>query len=337
MRHARALGIAGLALTAIAAAIAFAQPTVTPLPDNPPVQAASLDATAVAALAKTQWGDPKKGATLAGACAACHGLDGNAAADPKLYPRIAGQSERYVARQLALFKTRERNTGNAALMYPYADPLSPQDMRDLGAYYATQKSGAGIADDTVIAQGPNAGQKFYEVGQRLYRSGDGSRGIPACLACHGPAGIGNPGPAYPHVGGQQAWYSARRLEEYRAGISNESDKHLFNIMAAVAKPLTDEEIQSLASYLQGLHPRADEAPAGTVAMAAAPAAAPTGAPAAAASPAPAAGASQAGGSPAGAPIPATAGAPGAAGQPATPAPQQAAPAPAELAPAPTRQ
>jgi cytochrome c553 len=285
MRHARAYGIAGLALVAIGAA-AFAQTTVTPLPDNAPVETAPLDASIVADLAKAKSGDPKKGAALAGACAACHGLDGNSSADPRLYPRIAGQSERYMARQLALFKARIRTSGNAALMIPYAQPLSAQDMRDLGAYYATQKAGASIADDTTIAEGPNKGLKFYEVGQKLYRSGDAERGIPACMACHGPAGAGNPGPAYPHVGGQQAWYVSRRLEEYRAGTTNEKDPALFNIMAEVAKPLSDEEIQALGSYLQGLHPRADEAPAGT-AIAAAPA--PAAPPAAAPAPAPASG------------------------------------------------
>lgn len=290
MRHARAsrrLGIAGLALAGIAAAVAFAQTTVTALPDNEPVQAAPLDAAAMADLTKANWGDPQKGATLAAACAACHGLDGNSTAAPNLYPRIAGQSERYMARQLALFKAELRNDGNAALMIPFAKPLSAQDMRDLGAYYATQKAGAGIADDTVIASGPNAGMKFYEVGQKLYRSGDASRGLPGCIACHGPSGSGNPGPAYPHVGGQQSWYVARRLEQYRAGTTNEPDPALFNVMAAVAKQLTDEEIQSLGSYLQGLHPRADEAPAGT-AVAAAPAAPAAPAPAPADAEAPAA-------------------------------------------------
>jgi cytochrome c553 len=78
------------------------------------------------------------------------------------------------------------------------------------------------------------------------------------MACHGPTGSGNPGPAYPHIGGQQSAYVARRLEEYRAGTTSEADRHSFDIMATVAKTLTDEEIQSLGSYLQGLHPRADE-------------------------------------------------------------------------------
>jgi cytochrome c553 len=246
MRHARALGYAGIAALAVAAA-AFAQTTVTAVPDANPVQTAPLEE------ARATWGDAKKGATLAGACAACHGLDGNPT-DPQ-YPRLAGQGERYIARQLALFKHGERTSGMAAVMVPFAAPLSAQDMRDLGAHFAAQAPGAGIADDTAIATGANAGMKFYQVGERLYRQGDAARGIPACMACHGPAGAGNPGPAYPAIGGQQAAYVARRLEEYRAGTTTEREHHQFDIMAAVARPLSDEEIQALGSYVQGLHAR----------------------------------------------------------------------------------
>lgn len=253
MRHARVLGFAGIAVAAVAAIAAIAQTTVAPLPETPPAPAVSLDASAVAELAKAKPGDAKAGAAKAGACVACHGLDGNAT-DPALYPRLAGQSERYLARQLALFKSGERAN---AIMQPFAAVLSAQDMRDIGAYYATQKSGAGIADDAVVSDknSPYDGMKFYEIGQKLYRSGDSARGIPACMACHGPSGAGNPGPAYPHVGGQQSWYTARRLQEYRAGTTTERDAALFNKMAEIAKPLTDQEIQALASYMQGLHTR----------------------------------------------------------------------------------
>jgi cytochrome c553 len=282
MRHARAYGIAALAaLAAGVVAVAFAQTTVTPLPETAPVQAAPLDAAAVADLAKAHWGDAKAGATKAGACAACHGLDGNPT-DPQ-YPRLAGMPERYVAQQLALFKSGERSGGMAAVMAPMAMPLSAQDMRDVGAFFAQQKAAAGIADDSAIADGPYKGMKFYEVGQQLFRGGDPARGIPACMACHGPTGSGNPGPAYPHIGGQQSAYVARRLEEYRAGTTAETDPRLFKIMATVSKSLSDQEIQALASYLQGLHPRSDEATAANTAPAAAPAPAPA-APAAAPAP-----------------------------------------------------
>ena len=274
MSQVRVLGLIGAAVITVAA-VAYAQTTVSALPDKAPVQSAPLDT----APEKVTWGDVKAGQTKAGACAACHGLDGNPT-DPQ-YPRIAGQPERYIAQQLQLFKHDKRNEGMAAIMKPFAKPLSAQDMRDLGAYFATQKAGAGVADDTVIAAGPNSGKKFFEVGQQLFRSGDKARGIPACMACHGPDGAGNPGPAYPHIAGQQSAYTQRRLEEYRTGTTTQRDAHLFNVMATVAKQLSDEEIGSLSSYLQGLHPSRDD-----VAVANAPAAAPAApAPAPAAAPA----------------------------------------------------
>ncbi|MDG2519725.1 c-type cytochrome [Lysobacter soli] len=279
MSQARILGIVGVVALA-AAAVAYAQTTVTPVPNNAPVQQAPLNT----APEKTVWGDAKAGATKAGTCAACHGLDGNPT-DPQ-YPRLAGQSERYIANQIHLFKTGERNTGMAAVMKPFADALSAQDARDIGAYFATQKAGAGVADDTAVATGPNTGKKYFEIGQQLFRSGDAARGIPACMACHGPDGAGNPGPAYPHIAGQQAPYTQRRLEEYRAGTTVQRDAHLFNIMAAVAKQLTDEEIGSLSSYLQGLHPSRDDVAVANAPAAPAPAAAPAApAPAPAAAPA----------------------------------------------------
>ena len=270
MRHARVLGLAGLAIAAVGA-VAFAQTTVAPLPDNAPVVAAPLEID----LSKTTWGDAAAGQTKATACAACHGVDGNPS-DPQ-YPRIAGQAERYTARQIALIASGQRG-GTAVAMMPFVQGLTPQDMRDIGAYFATQKAGAGLADDTVIAEGPNKGMKFYEVGQRLFRGGDAARGVPACLACHGPSGGGNPGPAYPLVAGQFQDYSARRLQEYRTGTTMEKDPALFHIMAQVSNKLTDEEIQALATFLQGLHDRADDA-AATTTPAAAPAAAPAPAPA----------------------------------------------------------
>ena len=59
MRHARVLGFAGLAVAALAAAVAIAQTEVVPLPEAEPVQTAPLDASATAALAKAKGGDPE--------------------------------------------------------------------------------------------------------------------------------------------------------------------------------------------------------------------------------------------------------------------------------------
>lgn len=275
MRQARAYGIAALAAIAVAA-VAYAQTTettVTPLPDNAPVQAAPLEVAKVD-LSKTHWGDAKAGATKAAACAACHGVDGNPSV--AMYPRLAGMPERYIADQLVLFKNEQRTGGMASVMIPMAKPLSPQDMRDIGAYYAQQNGGTGIADDSVIAEGPYAGMKFYEAGEQLYRAGDFERGIPACMACHGPTGAGNPGPAYPRVAGQHSDYVVTRLQAFREGTGPLADNEQFQIMATVASELTDLEINSLASYLEGLHSRADDLAAASADVpASAPVAAPT--------------------------------------------------------------
>ncbi len=238
--------LAGIACLALAAA-AWAQSTAVAAPDNAPVQTAPLVEK------PASWGDATAGQSKAGACAACHGLDGNAMQQNA--PRIAGMPERYISEQLHLFKSGQRTSGLAAIMAPFASILSAQDMRDVGAWYASQKPGAGVADDTAIADGPNQGMKFYQVGERLFRTGDAARGIPACMACHGPSGAGNPGPAYPNLRGQASAYVAQRLEEYRAGTTTYTNAAHFKLMADVAKSLNDEEIRSLASYVQGLHTR----------------------------------------------------------------------------------
>lgn len=246
MRLAR-VGLVGVACLALAA-VAYAQSTAVAVPDNAPVEVAALDDK------PATWGDAAAGQTTAGACAACHGLDGNAMQSNA--PRIAGMPERYIARQLMLFKNGERTAGLAPVMAPFASILSAQDMRNVGAWFASQKPGTGVADDSVIAAGPNKGLKFYQVGEKLYRAGDVARGVPACMACHGPSGAGNPGPAYPALHGQDSAYVTRRLEEYRIGTTTYTAPAHFKLMAAVSKSLSDEEIRSLASYVQGLHTRA---------------------------------------------------------------------------------
>ena len=218
-----------------------AQITPMPAPVTAPV-------TALADAKPAVFGDAKAGQTKAGACAACHGVDGNSA-DPQ-YPRLAGQHERYIWRQLRLFHSGERQN---ALMSGMAAGLSEQDMRDIGAYFATQHGNAGVADDSVIKSGPNVDKKFYQVGQALFRGGRVADKIPACLACHGPTGRGNPGPSYPALGGQHAGYTVARLQYFRGGGVSGAGANANIVMTEVAKNLSDEDIQSLATYIEGLH------------------------------------------------------------------------------------
>lgn len=229
---------------------AIAQQATTPEATTPEATAPVVAAPIVLAVdtGPAKAGDPKAGQTKAGACAACHGLDGNSTVD--IYPKLAGQHELYIWRQLKLFKSGERDN---AIMLGMAAALTEQDMRDIGAYYSTQKIIAGVADDSVIASGPNAGKKFYQVGEKIYRAGNPSTGVPSCMACHGPTGAGMPGPTYPALGGQHATYTAATLTTFHDGMVWGKDKNANVIMSQVAKNLTGEEIQGLATYLQGLH------------------------------------------------------------------------------------
>lgn len=254
-----------LALAGVAIAQAVGAPAATPAAEATPTAAITPTVEAPAAIAAelpadgpASPGDPQRGETAAASCAACHGADGNAA-DPQ-YPNLAGQHELYIARQLALYKSGERDN---AIMLGFSAMLSSQDMRDIGAYFARQVPRPGVADETVIAEGPNAGRKFYEVGEKLYRSGDVARGIPSCAACHGPTGTGVPGPSWPALRAQHAPYTAATLRAFRDGAVWGKDDNANAIMAAVARNLTDEEIDSLASYLQGMHDLRDATPAGS--------------------------------------------------------------------------
>ena len=189
-------------------------------------------------------GDATAGQAKAATCGACHGADGNSAMAQ--YPKLAGQHENYIARQIELIKTNKR--ANPVMMGFIAN-MTPQDMRDVGAYFAAKTSLPGVADAKLVARG-----------EALYRGGDKAANVPACMACHGPDGRGNPGAGYPQLAGQYTDYTAAKLKDFRDG-KKWSDDDRGAIMPAVAHGLNDADIAALASYIEGLH----SADAGTTA------------------------------------------------------------------------
>lgn len=178
-------------------------------------------------------GSVEEGQAKAAACVACHGVSGNSS-NPE-WPNLAGQGAPYIKHQLQAFKSGARQN---PLMSPMAAGLSDDDMEDLAAYFAAQAPTGLEADPQKVA-----------LGQRLYRGGDAKTGLPACAACHGPSGHGNPAARYPAVGGQHATYAAAQLRNYRGG-TRQTDPN--RTMRDVASTLSDEQIEALASYLQGL-------------------------------------------------------------------------------------
>lgn len=181
----------------------------------------------------SEGGNAEAGKTKSATCSACHGMDGNSM-NPE-WPTLAGQHPKYIAKQLANFKSGDRYN---ATMSPMAEPLSEQDMADLAAYYSGQKAKGGMADESKVA-----------LGEEVFRGGNTSTGVPACAGCHSPTGFGNPAAKFPRLAGQHAKYTAIQLYAFRKGErGNDAGKMMRNI----ALRMTDDEIEAVAEFIQGL-------------------------------------------------------------------------------------
>jgi len=179
-------------------------------------------------------GDAIAGKAKAATCAGCHGADGNSVASN--FPNLAGQHASYIVKQLHDFKSGRRSN---AIMNGMAAPLSDDDIANVAAYFAAQK----------VKLGTTAADKL-EAGQTLYRAGNATSGVPACMACHGPTGNGNPQASFPSLSGQHADYVAAQLKSFRKG---ERANDAGSMMRGVAAKMSDAEIEAVAQYVQGLH------------------------------------------------------------------------------------
>jgi cytochrome c553 len=172
-------------------------------------------------------------------CAACHGTDGNS--PTPINPSIAGMPAEYISTQLAHFKTGLRVN---PIMQGMAAPLSPDDMRALGAYFSQQKPKGLAAKDATLVQ----------AGQKLYRGGDRAAGVPACASCHLPNGAGV-AKSYPRLAGQYADYTYAQLKAFKAGErGNDPEGKDVNgrVMATIASRMSDAQMRAAAEYTSGL-------------------------------------------------------------------------------------
>jgi len=181
-------------------------------------------------------GSVENGKVRALTCTACHGQEGNSVSP--MWPSIAGQSATYTVTQLKAFKDGLRSD---PLMTSQAMLLSEKDMRDVAVYFESlPRAAMAVSDENKVAKG-----------QALYRGGDPELGVAACIACHGPSGRGNPAAGYPAIAGQHATYTAKQLRDYAAGTRKSDGKT--RIMRDIAARLPGDEIDAIASYMQGLH------------------------------------------------------------------------------------
>ncbi|HEX3096893.1 MAG TPA: c-type cytochrome [Usitatibacter sp.] len=163
-------------------------------------------------------------------CVACHGADGNSVVPTN--PVLAGQNADYIAAQLAAFKSGARPS---PIMQGMAAPLSPEDMRNVGAWFESQKPVGHFAHDKALA----------ERGQQIWRSGVKATDVPACAGCHGAAGHGIPA-QYPRLAGQYPDLSLGWLKAFASGARPNP------VMGQVASKLSENDMKAVAEYISGL-------------------------------------------------------------------------------------
>lgn len=189
--------------------------------------------------AQSYQGDPAKGKEIATTvCAACHGPDGNSPTNA--YPKLAGQHAAYLYKQMKEFKAGAdgKPIRVNAIMNGMIAPYSDEQMKDLAAYFASQKSSGGETK-----------RESLTLGQKLWRAGDAAKGVPACAGCHGPAGTGLPA-QFPRLAGQYPEYTEAQLKAFRnEERANDPNK----MMRMIAIKMTDKEIKAVADYAAGLH------------------------------------------------------------------------------------
>jgi cytochrome c553 len=231
MANSLRIGWMGLAMSALALAPPLAVAQTSPAAAAPSAAPSEPFTTGKAA----------SGEAKAALCMACHGPNGNSV-NPE-WPRLAGQSAVYIAEQLRLFKAGVRDN---PVMKPLAASLSDQDINDVAVYYEAQ-----------TPTGLEADPSYWKPGQAIYLSGDAGRGVPACVACHGPVGRGNLAAGYPALRAQQSVYVVKQLNDYANGTRYTgpnpppSDPNSV-MMLTLAKRMTPEEIRDVASYVQGM-------------------------------------------------------------------------------------
>jgi cytochrome c553 len=179
-------------------------------------------------------GDAEAGKAKSATCAACHGADGNSMAPT--FPKIAGQGERYLIKQIKDIRDGARSV---PAMAPFVAGLSDTDVADLAAYFSAQIPTAGGAKEELV-----------ELGETIYRGGIAEKGVPACLACHGPDGKGVAAAGFPRLAGQHDAYTAAQLTAFSMNQrTNDGDSRM---MRDIAYRLHATEIEAVASYIQGL-------------------------------------------------------------------------------------
>ena len=161
----------------------------------------------------------------AAVCMGCHGGDG-VSTNP-VWPNLAGQHDAYLLNALRAYKSGARDN---AMMVAVVKGLSDADMHDLSVRFAGMKGKAVVAGASGADPAVAAGKAKAE----------------ACAGCHGANGVST-SPEWPNLAGQSKDYIVNALKAYRSGTRNN------DVMAGMAKGLTDSDMDALAAYFSHAH------------------------------------------------------------------------------------
>lgn len=167
------------------------------------------------------------------ACIGCHGALGEGSA---AFPRLAGTGQAYLQAQLDAFADGSRKN---PIMQPFAQKLAATERTALAMYYSQLKAPFLPAD--------MASPTPADAGAWLATRGRWTDQLPACAQCHGPGGSGVGG-QFPPIAGLPAAYVTEQLQAWKAGTRPPGP---LGLMPAVARKLSDKDIDAVAAYYAG--------------------------------------------------------------------------------------
>lgn len=191
-------------------------------------------------------GDPVAGQEKSALCQGCHGEVGMS--DSGDFPRLAGQHAGYLRKQFFEFQKKIRANSDTMLEISQEVPAK-QDIRDIMAYFASQKMMTGEKLNKDVSKG-----------QDIFLNGNPKTGLYGCVNCHGVNGKGKaPGnEVFPVIGGQHKEYLVKQLTELRNASRPPSPDLVIRtndpagMMRNIASKLSDAEIDAVTDYLSQL-------------------------------------------------------------------------------------
>jgi len=171
--------------------------------------------------------DVAAGKEKAALCIGCHGEGGISQIEN--IPSLAGQPDQFIQWQLVFFRAGTRKNEQ---MQPIVEQINNDDIRNLGAYFASLTPPKATKPD----DNPDLSTKGAQAAA-------GRR----CASCHTDSYAGTK--AVARIAGQREEYLLKALHDYKSGVRSGGG---MAAMADVAYPLSEEEIVALAHYLAHL-------------------------------------------------------------------------------------